>query len=151
MIKTKRVRKPEPLPYPRPEGCSEIGAARAKELCGFRLSKYRAEEHEEYIDADDMHTLEGVVCELGREISKKRLRPASKNLRNAEYLISLILTSYSFSSDQESQTGLSSTSTRLSDRPGTLSAVVFLFLILCSSATLEHPAYCFVRHDSNHC
>ena len=93
MIATKRVRKPEPLPYPRPEGCSEIGAARAKELCGFRLSKYRAEEHENYIDADDMHTLEGVVCELGREISKKRLRPASKNLRNAEYLISLILTS----------------------------------------------------------
>ena len=29
----------------------------------------------------------------GREISKKRLRPGSKNLRNAEYLLSLILTS----------------------------------------------------------
>ncbi len=33
---------------------------------------------------------------------------------------------YSFSSDQESQTRLGSISTRLSDRPGTLSAVVFL-------------------------
>ena len=32
---------------------------------------------------------------------------------------------YPFSSDQGSQTGLGSTSTRLSDRPGTLSAVVF--------------------------
>ena len=31
---------------------------------------------------------------------------------------------YPFSSDQGSQTGLGSTSTRLSDRPGTLSAVV---------------------------
>ena len=31
------------------------------------------------------------------------------------------------SSDQGSQTGLGSTSTRLSDRPGTLSAVVFLY------------------------
>jgi len=31
-----------------------------------------------------------------------------------------------FSSDQGSQTGLGSTSTRLSDRPGTLSAVVFM-------------------------
>ena len=33
---------------------------------------------------------------------------------------------YPFSSDQGSQTGLGSTSTRLSDRPGTLSAVVFM-------------------------
>ena len=33
--------------------------------------------------------------------------------------------SYPFSSDQGSQTGLGSTSTRLTDRPGTLSAVVF--------------------------
>ena len=33
---------------------------------------------------------------------------------------------YPFSSDQGSQTGLGSTSTRLSDRPGTLSAVVFV-------------------------
>ena len=38
---------------------------------------------------------------------------------------------YPFSSDQGSQTGLGSTSTRLSDRPGTLSAVVFAFLLLC--------------------
>ena len=90
MIKTKRVRKPESLPYPEPEGCSESSAARAKELCDF---KYRAEEHRGYIDADDMHTLDGVVCQLGREISKKRFRPGSKNLRNAEYLISLIFTS----------------------------------------------------------
>ncbi len=33
---------------------------------------------------------------------------------------------YPFSSDQGSQTGLGSTSTRLSDCPGTLSAVVFM-------------------------
>ncbi len=33
---------------------------------------------------------------------------------------------YPFSSDQGSHTGLGSTSTRLSDRPGTLSAVVFM-------------------------
>ena len=33
---------------------------------------------------------------------------------------------YPFSSDQGSQTGLGSTSTRLSDCPGTLSAVVFI-------------------------
>ena len=33
---------------------------------------------------------------------------------------------YPFSTDQGSQPGLGSTSTRLSDRPGTLSAVVFL-------------------------
>lgn len=46
-----------------------------------------------YIDADDMHTLEGIVCEKDREITRKRLRPASKNLRNVEYLVSLILTS----------------------------------------------------------
>ena len=91
MIKTKRVRKPVPLPYPKPEGCSESSAARAKELCGFRLSKYRAEEHREYIDADDMHTLEGVVSDKDREVARKRLRPNSKNLRNAEYLISVIL------------------------------------------------------------
>ena len=37
---------------------------------------------------------------------------------------------YPFSSDQGSQTGLGSTSTRLSDRPGTLSAVVFAFFAL---------------------
>ena len=37
---------------------------------------------------------------------------------------------YPFSSDQGSQTGLGSTSTRLSDRPGTLGAVVFSVLFL---------------------
>ena len=37
---------------------------------------------------------------------------------------------YPFSSDQGSQTGLGSTSTRLSDRPGTFSAVVFAFFAL---------------------
>ncbi len=93
MIATKRVRKPEPLPYPKPEGCSESGAARAKELCGLRLSKYRAEERDNYIDADNMCTLEGVVCDKDKEVARKRFRPNSKNLRNAEYLISLILTS----------------------------------------------------------
>ena len=46
---------------------------------------------------------------------------------------------YPFSSDQGSQTGLGSTSTRLSDRPGTLSAVVsqpFLLLGLGWKAVL---------------
>ena len=39
---------------------------------------------------------------------------------------------YPFSSDQGSQTGLGSTSTRLSDRPGTLSVVVsFVFKLAC--------------------
>ena len=39
---------------------------------------------------------------------------------------------YPFSSDQGSQTGLGSISTRLSDRPGTLSAVVsFVFKLAC--------------------
>ena len=39
---------------------------------------------------------------------------------------------YPFSSDQGCQTGLGSTSTRLSDRPGTLSAVVsFVFKLAC--------------------
>ena len=36
---------------------------------------------------------------------------------------------HSFSSDQESQTGLGSTFIRLSDRPGTLSAVVSPFVV----------------------
>ena len=40
---------------------------------------------------------------------------------------------YPFSSDQGSQTGLGSTSTRLSDRPGTLSAVAFGLLFLCKA------------------
>ena len=91
MVVTKRVRKPVPLLYLRSEGCSDVGAARGSELSDFRLSKYTAKEHRECIDADDMHTLDGVVCQLGREISKKRLRPGTKNLRNAEYLVSLIL------------------------------------------------------------
>ncbi|KAL3132753.1 hypothetical protein ABBQ32_14225 [Trebouxia sp. C0010 RCD-2024] len=38
---------------------------------------------------------------------------------------------YPFSSDQGSQTGLGSTSTRLSDRPGTLSAVVSFDVSFC--------------------
>ena len=37
---------------------------------------------------------------------------------------------YPFSSDQGSQTGLGSTNTRLSDRPGTLSAVMLLLSLL---------------------
>lgn len=44
---------------------------------------------------------------------------------------------YPFSSDQGSQTGLGSTSTRLSDRPGTLSAVVsFVFMPACCIYTV---------------
>ena len=38
-----------------------------------------------------MRTLEGVVCDKDREVARKRFRPNSKNLRNAEYLVSLIL------------------------------------------------------------
>ena len=51
------------------------------------------------------------------------LRFNQASLRQAE--TTLRLGTYPFSSDQGSQTGLGSTSTRLSDRPGTLSAVVF--------------------------
>ena len=38
-----------------------------------------------------------------------------------------------FSSDQGSQTGLGSTNTPLSDRPGTLSVVAFGLLFLCKA------------------
>ena len=91
MIASRLARMPVALPYPRPEDCSDTGAARAKELCGFRLSKFRADEREKYSDADNMRTLEGVVCHKDKEVARKRFRPNSKNLRNAEYLVSLIL------------------------------------------------------------
>ena len=91
MIASRLARTPVALPYPRPEDCSDTGAARAKDLCQFRLSKYKLEEREKYSDADNMRTLEGVVCEKDREVARKRFRPNSKNLRNAEYLVSLIL------------------------------------------------------------
>ena len=91
MIASRLARKPVPLPYSRPEGCSESGAARAKQLCDFRLSKYKADERRDLIDADNMRTLEGVVCDKDKEVARKRFRPDSKNLRNAEYLVSLIL------------------------------------------------------------
>ncbi len=93
MIASRLTRRPEPLPYPEPAGCSENGAARAKQLCGFRLSKFRADERRTFSDADNMRTLEGVVCDKDKEVARKGFRPDSKNLRNAEYLISLILTS----------------------------------------------------------
>ncbi len=93
MIASRLTRRPEVLPYPEPEGCSENGAARAKQLCGFRLSKFRADERRTFNDADNMRTLEGVVCDKDKEVARKRFRPDSKNLRNAEYLISLILAS----------------------------------------------------------
>jgi len=91
MIASKLTRRPEPLPYPEPEACSEGGAARAKQLCGLRLSKFRADERAKFSDADNMRTLEGIVCDKDTEVARKRFRPNSKNLRNAEYLISLIL------------------------------------------------------------
>ena len=93
MIASNLTRRPEPLPYPQPEGCSENGAARAKQLCQLRLSKFPADERAKYSDADNMRTLEGVLCDKDKEVARKRFRPNSKNLRNAEYLISLILTS----------------------------------------------------------
>ncbi len=52
------------------------------------------------------------------------LRFNQASLRHAE--TALRPGTYPFSSNQGSQTGLGSTSTRLSDRPGTLSAVVFM-------------------------
>lgn len=66
MIASRLARTPVALPYPRPEACSEIGAARAKDLCGFRLSKFRADERRTFSDADNMRTLEGVVCDKGQ-------------------------------------------------------------------------------------
>ena len=91
MIASRLARMPVALPYPRPEDCSDTGAARAKDLCQFRLSKLRADERRTFSDADNMRTLEGVVCDKDREVARKRFRPNSKNLRNAEYLVSLIL------------------------------------------------------------
>ena len=91
MIASRLARMPVALPYPRPEDCSDVGAARGKELCELRLSKYKLEERKKYSDADNMRTLEGVVCDKDREVARKRFRPNSKNLRNAEYLVSLIL------------------------------------------------------------
>jgi len=46
--------------------------------------------------------------------------------QHAQYATAIPSRNYPFSSDQGSQTGLGSTSTRLSDRPGTLTAVVFM-------------------------
>ena len=40
-----------------------------------------------------MRTLEGVVCDKDKEVARKRFRPNSQSLRNAEHLISLILAS----------------------------------------------------------
>ena len=58
---------------------------------------------------------------------------------------------YPFSSDQGSQTGLGSISTRLSDRPGTLSAVVLCFLpgAFCWGmvAFLVTPVRVYFVHD----
>ena len=72
---------------------------------------------------------------------------------------------YPFSSDQGSQTGLGSTSTRLSDRPGTLSAVVFIHkphngvrqpvllpILLLPSCLLPFPfAACMAFHADTVC
>jgi len=72
---------------------------------------------------------------------------------------------YPFSSDQGSQTGLGSTSTRLSDRPGTLSAVVFMnrphngarqpvllpILFLPSLLAALPPAACMAFHADPVC
>ena len=91
MIASRLARTPVALPYPRPEECSEAGAARAKHLCELRLSKYKAQELKELSDANNMRTLEGVVCDEDKEVARKRFRPGSKNLGNAEYLVNLIL------------------------------------------------------------
>jgi len=46
--------------------------------------------------------------------------------QHAQHATAIPSRKYPFSSDQGSQTGLGSTSTRLSDHPGTLTAVVFM-------------------------
>ena len=51
---------------------------------------------------------------------------------------------YPFSSDQGSQTGLGSISTRLSDRPGTLSAVVSLVFKLACCVCIVCSVSCFM-------
>ena len=69
-----------------------------------------------------LYTLPYAISTTTMTILPDCLRSNQPSLRHAE--TALRPGTYPFSSDQGSQTGLGSTSTRLSDRPGTLSAAV---------------------------
>ncbi len=71
-----------------------------------------------------LYTLPYAISTTIMTILPDCLRSNQPSLRHAE--TALRPGTYPSSSDQGSQTGLGSTSTRLSDRPGTLSAVVFM-------------------------
>ena len=90
------LRVPVPVPYPEPAGASAEGAKRANYLCTLRLSKYIFKEKVKYQGLDQRTTLEGIVQTMDTAVKRKRFKPETKNVRNSEYLISLILEAEGF-------------------------------------------------------
>ena len=71
-----------------------------------------------------------LACIAGRQAGCQALCSVVTVKQPMQHATAIPSRVYPFSSDQGSQTGLGSTSTRLSDRPGTLSAVVFHTILL---------------------
>ena len=65
-----------------------------------------------------------LACIAGRQVGCQPTCSVVTVKQLEQHATAIPSRTYPFSSDQGSQTGLGSTSTRLSDRPGTLSAVV---------------------------
>ena len=81
------------MPYTRPAGAFDEDAARARTLLGLRTSAYRKEEREKQM-ADGgklIETLQDLAAKYDK--GQQRFTPPArkKNLRNVEFLASLIL------------------------------------------------------------